>query len=169
MVQRQTQTQALLRTRVESSLPKHPSPCSGASLACQLSQEALCHRDSPGRGGGKRQLCVLGDTGGAVGAPTHVEGHSMGPTKLCLTEAASVSAAEVLMWALISAGAFLLLCTKIKDNWKIVKKNETRKKKNLSWPLVAVRDKFWQWFWSQRQKEMGGTISIFRRTYSSCS
>lgn len=91
----------------------------------------------------KRQPCVLGDTGGAVGAPTHVEGHSMGPTKLCLTEAASVSAAEVLMWALISAGAFLLLCTKIKDNWKIVKKNETRKKKkNLSWPLVAVRDKF---------------------------
>lgn len=85
----------------------------------------------------KRQLWVLGDMGGAVGAPTHVEGHSMGPTKLCLTEAASVSAAEVLMWALISAGAFLLLCTKIKDNWKIVKKNETRKKKSVMAPCYC--------------------------------
>lgn len=60
MFQRQTQTWALLWTRVESSSPRHPSPCSGPSLACLLSQEGICHQEFLGHGRGAFPLQAPG-------------------------------------------------------------------------------------------------------------
>lgn len=45
----------------------------------------------------KFQLCLLGGSGGAMGAHTHTGGLTMGLSKLCPVRAASVCAAEVLM------------------------------------------------------------------------
>jgi len=55
----------------------------------------------------KCKLLLLRDTGRAARSPTHMEGHSMGPSKICHLGVASISAAD-------SAGAFLLLCAKTK-------------------------------------------------------
>lgn len=87
-----------------------------------LSHEIVCHWESLGCSRGaflsKHPLCLLGDMEGAVGAHTCMGGLTMGLSKLCLVRAASVRAAEVLMWVLISVGAFLLQCSKTKGKPK---------------------------------------------------
>lgn len=115
----------------------------------------LCHH--------RHQPCALGGVGGAVGPPTHVEGHSVCPSKL--TPRSSINQGS---WGGFQSLQGLSYVLKLKGDWKIVKNGE---KNPTCHGLIPVRDKSW-WllgFWSRRQKEMDGAVSIFKRTYSSCS
>lgn len=111
-----------INTGMVSAWSEHPSPCSGLILTCWLSQEIVCRWESLGCSRGaflsKHPLCLLGDMEGAVGAHTCVGGLTMGLSKLCPVRAASVHAAEVIVWVLISVGDFLLQCSKTKGKPK---------------------------------------------------